>query len=119
MISQKTLKAIEFNKILNSVAQFAVLSRTKEQIIASSPLTSLKEIEFLQSKTLEAYHLLYKHSIGGVYYFDNVNDELDRADKGGTLNNAELLRVGSNLKGARIIKNAVLSVNDEVDSRNS
>lgn len=113
MIAQKTIDAIELNKILNSVSTYAVLSRTKEQINAYSPLISLDEIEILQSKTQEAYQLLYKHSVGRVYYFDNVDKELDRADKGGTLNNAELLKIASNLKGARIIKNAILSVNDE------
>lgn len=113
MISAKTLKAIEYDKVLSSVSDYAVLLRTKENIKSFSPLTSLKEIEFLLKKTQESYNLLYKHNVSGVYFFDDVSEELDRAEKGGTLNNAELLRVSQNLKGVRILKNAITIVNDD------
>ena len=79
MISTKTLKAIEFDKVLNSVSDYAVLLRTKENIKSFSPLISLEEIEFLLKKTQESYDLLYKHNVGGVYYCDDVTQELDRA----------------------------------------
>ena len=41
-----------------------------------------------------------------------IEDELNRVDKGGVLNFAELLRVSENLKSARIIKSSFESVND-------
>ena len=113
MISNKTLKAIEYDKIMSDVANYAVLNKTKEDIRSFVPLTSPKEVETLLKKTDEAYKYLYTHSIGSVYYFDDVSDELKRVDIGGCLNPNELLRVTSNLKSARIMKTAVNSVNDE------
>ena len=51
--------------------------------------------------------------MGGIEYYDEPGDELERASKGSSLTLAELLRVARLLKSARIIKNAFTSVNDE------
>ena len=113
MISEKTLKSIEFDKVLLSVSQYAVLERTKNCIKSFSPLTSFAQVNRLQSMTKEGYDLLYKHNVSSVYYFDDVSDELQRADRNGTLNNAELLRIASNLKSARILRTSILNVKDD------
>lgn len=113
MILAKTLKTIEFDKVLSMLAEFGVLERTKASIIDFLPVTDIKEAEFLLKKTEEAYKLLYVYSIGGVFYCSDIDDELKRVDKGGTLNNGELLAVAENLKSARVIKSAIASVNDQ------
>lgn len=113
MIPVKTLKAVEFDKILSSVSSYAVLEQTKEEIESFCPTTELKAAQELLDKTEEAYKLLYVYSCGGVYYFKNISEELERVDKGGTLNNGELLSVAENLKSARIMKRAVAVVKDE------
>ncbi len=112
MISVKTLKAIEYDKIMSTVAEYAVLEHTKEYLRSFVPLTTLEDALSLQKKTDEAYTYLFKHSVGGVYYFDDVSDELKRADLGSTLNIVEILRVTANLKSARIAKNSIESIND-------
>ncbi len=113
MISEKTLKALEYDKILAEVCAFAVLGQTKNQILASKPLTCLNDAQILIKKTEEAYKYLFTYSTGGVYFFDDITDELKRVDVGGVLNNVELLRVLANLKSARIIQTALNSVRDE------
>lgn len=113
MISEKTLKTIEFDKILEAVKSRAVLDSTREIITEFSPSTDYKDAESLLKKTTEAYTLLYKHSIGGIYYFPDVADELKRANVGGTLSAGELLKISANLKSARLIKTAIESVHDE------
>ncbi len=113
MVESKTLKALEYDKILAEVSTFAVLQRTKNLINSFVPLTTLQEVEYLLKQTDEAYKYLYKYSTGGIYYFDDISEELKRVDVGGVLNNAELLHVLANLKSARIIKNAFNSVNDD------
>lgn len=95
------------------VATFAVLKKAKEELISFAPLTVFSDVNTLLCKTDEAYKYLYKYSTGGIYYFDDVSDELKRVDIGSTLNNVELLKVAANLKSARIIKAAINSVNDE------
>ncbi len=113
MIAEKTLKALEYDKIMADVAKFAVLEKTKEQISSFVPLTTLFEVEKLIKHTDEAYKYLYTYSTGGIYYFSDVSECLKRVDIGSSLNNAELLRVANNLKSARLIKTAIDSVNDE------
>ena len=113
MIPAKTLKTVEFDKILSSVSSFAVLDSTKREIINFQPTSDLVAACSLLNKTEEAFKLLYVYSVGGIYYFKDISEELERVDRGGTLNNAELLAVAENLKSARIIKRAVSSVKDE------
>lgn len=113
MISQKTLKAIEYDKIMSQVASFAVLNQTKEQLCSFVPLTTLSEVDFLLRQTEEAYKYLYVYSTGGINYFDDVTEQLKRVDIGGVLNNLELLKIAANLKSARLIKNAVDAVTDQ------
>ena len=112
MVSQKSLKAIEYDKIMADVASYAVLNKTKEFFNSFVPLTDFFAVKNLLEKTDEAYKYLYTYSTGGIYYFDDVSDELKRVDIGGTLNNLELLRVTANLKSARLIKSAINTVSD-------
>ena len=113
MIANKTLKAIEYDKIMADVSTFAVLSESKKTLSSFAPLTTLLEVENLMKRTDEAFKYLYTYSVGGIYYFDDILDELKRVDIGGTLNNVELLRVAANLKSARLIRTAIETVNDE------
>ena len=113
MISKKTISALEFNKVLLDLSGYAVLAKTKTVLQELNPSGILADAEKLLNTTEEAYNLLFKHSVGGVYYFSNVEDELKRADLGGTLSIAEILRVSAVLKSSRIARNSILSVNDE------
>ena len=113
MISLKSLKAIEYDKIMQNVSSCAVLEKTKEQLCSFVPLTTLCEVEILQKQTEEAYKLLYTYSTGGVYFADDISEQLKRVDIGATLTNGELLKVSQNLKSARIIRTAINSVNDQ------
>ncbi len=113
MVSAKTLKAIEYDKIMLKASEYAVLECTKKELAEFIPQTDFNNVKNLLDKTEEAFCLLYEFNAGEIYYFDDVNDELVRANAGGTLNNAELLRIASNLKGARILKNSILSIDNE------
>ncbi len=113
MISNKTLKAIEYDKIMADVANFAVLEKTKEELCSFVPLTAPSDVEILLNKTAESFKYLYTYSTGGIYYFDDVEEQLKRVDIGGTLTISEILKVTANLKSARIIKSAIASVSDQ------
>ncbi len=112
MISSKTLKAIEYDKILAILSNSAVLERTKNEILTFLPLTNLSDCKALLNRTEEAYRLLYEYNLSKIYYASEIDDELNRVDKGGVLNFGELLRVSENLKSARIIKSSFESIND-------
>ena len=88
MISEKTIKSLEFDKVLSILSKYAVLDRTKSDILNFSPVSDLHEVSVMLDKTREAYSLLYYYGVSGVFYFADITDELQRADAGGTLNNA-------------------------------
>lgn len=113
MISEKTLKSLEFDKVLANLSKYAVLDATKNGIENFYPVCDFAAAQTLLDKTREAYSLLYDYGLSGVFYFADISEELKRADAGGTLNNGELLRVHDNLKSARMLKAAVSSVKDE------
>ena len=113
MISKKTLLTIEYDKITDMVKEFAVLNRTKSNIANFSPISDLAYAKKMLEETRECYDLLYKHSVGGIFYFDEIIEELKRVEIGGVLNNAELLKVADNLKSARLLRTSISSVNDD------
>jgi len=112
MISEKTLKKIEFDKILNSLKDYAVLERTKSAINDMMPSADFSDAVYQLKKTEEAYRLLYFHSAVQIFFFDDVSEILDRVDKGGVIDPAEILKVSANLKSARILKGDVLKFDD-------
>ena len=113
MISDKTLKALEYDKILCSVSEYAALKKTKDNIVSLTPATDIKTERFMLDKTAEAFKLLFTYSITQIYYFEDLADEIKRVDAGGTLNIPEILRVAAALKSARLAKSSILSVNDD------
>ncbi|MBO5927415.1 MAG: endonuclease MutS2, partial [Clostridia bacterium] len=113
MILDKTLKTLEFDKIMASVSAYAVLDCSKDYVLNEKPCENIQQANFSLDKTEEAHKLLFTHNCSGVYFFDDVSEFLIRADMGGTLINGELLKIAENLKGARILKTTILSVKDE------
>ncbi|MDY6367967.1 MAG: endonuclease MutS2 [Clostridia bacterium] len=113
MISEKTLKAVEYDKILKDVASFATLEKTKDFILSFSPVCELNAVDFLLKKTAESFKLLYDYGQPEIYFCYELTDELNRVDAGGTLTAAEILSVTSALKSARIARTSILSVHDD------
>ena len=62
MISNKVLSSLQFDKILSKVADFAVLSCSKKEILQTLPNTNFKDVSYLLNYTQEAYNLISKDS---------------------------------------------------------
>ncbi len=113
MIEERVLSTLEYDKILNTCASFAVLGVTKDKIVNLKPLDELEEVKFLLKKTAEAYKLLYTHGVSGIEFFDPIFDELERASRGAVLSMGELLRIARILRSSRITYNSIACVTDE------
>lgn len=111
-MNQRISETLELNKILKSVASFAVLQKTKSDICSIIPQTELKEAQYLLSLTEEADKLLYRYGVGKIEDFGSFTDELERAKKGYSLSCKELLGVSALLRSARIAYKSVASVAD-------
>ena len=63
MISNKTLKSIEYDKILAILSSSAVLERTKNEILTFMPHTNIVECKAMLDRTEEAFRLLYDYNL--------------------------------------------------------
>lgn len=113
MISERVLKSLEFDKILNKIQSFAILDGTKQAILKITPDTDFDAVKNNLTLTNEANILLYKHNLPHVYYFSEFESEFLRAKKGGVLSLAELLKVAHLLKSSFIAKSSIDNVKDE------
>ena len=113
MISNKTLKSLEYDKVLSALLEYAVLDNTKNYINNFVPFSTFEEAQLSLNKTNEAYNLLFNNNVCGMFYADNIEEFIPRLKIGGVLNCSELLKIANNLKSARIIKNSILSINNE------
>lgn len=113
MISEKTLKSLEFDKILKIVSGYAVLDSSKAAIENLKPTSDRREVTYLLKSTEEAFKLLYKYSLERVPYCVSVINAVSRAEKGATLNMRELLDIAALLSASRTVKASIESVSDE------
>src|SRR5437879_560172 len=104
MISEKTLRTLEFDRVLERFAAHTSFSLSRERALALRPATSVEAVADLQAEVAEAWRLLDSRadvSLGGAH---DVRQEVTRASLGGTLDPAQLLDVLSTLESADRIR---------------
>ncbi len=101
--NQRHIRALELDKILKLLAAETACDDAAELALNLSPSSSLSEVQRLLGETDEAHRLMARFgspSFGGL---TNITNSLRRAEAGGTLNMAELLRVAGVLRSLRSI----------------
>ena len=94
-------KALELNKILESLAELTSCADSRENALSIIPATELYDAQTLINQTDAAYVLLAKFGSPSFGALKNVNSSLARASAGGTLTMRELLDVGEVLRVIR------------------
>ncbi len=97
----KHLTALEFDKILERLAEFTCCEDSREMALGQRPRHRLDEAQALMNQTRDAHMLLARFggpSFGGM---KNVNNALHRADAGSTLSMHELLEIAETLRVIR------------------
>ncbi len=103
-MNEKVLKTLEYNKIIEQLAEYAHSRHAKERCLALRPITDIAEIEQLQLQTKDALTRIFKSgalSFSGVH---DITDALKRLEIGGSLSTIELLRIASLLEAAKRAK---------------
>ena len=108
----KHAERLELDKILSSAAEYAALEESREAILSLSPASDLTEANRRLNMTEEATLLLYELGAGRLPDFSPVGDSLERAEKGATLSNAELLNAARLLSSARLCYSSVHALSD-------
>lgn len=113
MIDSKTLKTLEYDKVLDILSGYAASSYTKESIKKLIPNVSFNDVKNELELTKEAFVVLYELALTPNRYYDDLTDELNIARKNGVLSMRDLLRVAVTLKNIRSMKSCIDSVNSE------
>jgi DNA mismatch repair protein MutS2 len=100
-MDEKTLRTLEFPKVVEKLAEFAAFSASAALARALVPVASLDEALECQARTTEASKLLSIKadvSVGGAH---DIRAMVDLASRGGVLTESELLAVSSTLISSR------------------
>lgn len=101
---EKSFAKLELDQVLQLLAECAGSEEAKEACLQILPSSCLEEVEMLLQETTAASFLSTKKgypAFGGVR---DVSASLERADRGGCLQPAELLRIAGVLRCARTVK---------------
>ena len=103
-MNTKALKTLEFDKIIDRLAELAGSEPGRELCRRIEPLSSLSEIEQHQTETADALGRLLKNgrvSFGGI---TDIRADIKRLEIGSPLNAGELLRLARLLRTVSAVK---------------
>lgn len=104
MMDNKTLKVLEFDKIIERLKAFTVSAPGREKVEALVPFTEECQILDAIQETADAESCILKRGNPPLIAINDIRPALDRLDVGSTLNVAELLRISGILRSARTLK---------------
>lgn len=112
-MNDKTLKVLEYYKIIEKVAEKAESELGKEMVRSIKPKTEIMEVDYLQKETDEALKLLVKKGRPPLYGIQDISRELKIAEIGGVLDPGGLLKVADSLRVTRGLKGYIKEAKDE------
>ncbi len=101
---EKSLHTLELDRVLELLADTCVTEDGKALALSLRPSIDADDVRLFLQETSDACHMV---EIKGSPAFREVHDvraSLERADRGGSLNTRELLRIASVLRTARTVK---------------
>ena len=109
MISERTMRVLEFTRIREMLAEGALTEAGAEKCRTLVPMDDLAPVMDAQAETEEATVIL--HYVGGhpMAAFPDVRPALGICEKGGTLSAGMLLNVAELLRAARAARDALVT----------
>ena len=101
---EKSLRTLELPRVLQLLSGAAVSAEAKERALRVSPETEVEEVLRLLDQTDAARQMIGRRGAPSFSGVKPVGEALDRADRGGSLNTRELLRIADLLTAARRAK---------------
>ena len=103
-LNEKSLYTLELDQVLAQLAAAAVSEEAKERAAALQPEHDAEEVRQLLAQTSAACRMVERKGTPAFQGLKPVAASLNRADRGGSLNPAELLRIAGVLRCARLVK---------------
>jgi len=101
---EKSFLKLELDQVLIQLAECAGSEGGKSACLALRPNSDLEEVQLMQSQTTAASDLCTKKGNPSFTDLADPTDSLERADRGGSLQPKELLKIAGVLRCARTIK---------------
>ncbi len=103
-MNEKTLKRLEYNKVLEQLASFAGSALGRERALALEPVDNPDVVLRWQAETSEGRDLLRLDPTAEFGGWQDIRGQLRRAGRGAVLEPEELLAVADTLTAGRLIK---------------
>ncbi len=100
----RSIKVLEFDKILSRLSEHAVMESTKEEIISLKPSSKLKQVKKMLDETGEALTICVKCGSPSIYVSKDIRGSLKRVMIGGVLTCEELINISKTLSTSRGFK---------------
>ncbi len=108
-MNEKALRVLEFTKIREQLAAFALTDLGRERCLALVPSDDFQEIRKAQNETEEAVIILTYQGGNPLISFSDVRPYLSLAQKGSTLSQKALLMVAEALRAARSARSSLVT----------
>lgn len=112
-MNEKTLKVLEFDKIIEKIADKAESQLGKDMVMKIEPLTDMEKVEYLQNETKESLTLLIRKGSPPLYGISEISRELKLAEIGGALSPGSLFKVSDMLRVSRTLKGYLKEAKEE------
>lgn len=116
-MKERTLKVLEYHKIIDRLDEKAQSSLGKELVRELEPIKDKEKIEYYQRETEEAFNILLKKGSPPLYGINRLKSYLKRAEKGGMLNPADLIKISDSLRVVRALKSYIRDLREDKSLR--
>lgn len=111
MFDLKSLKTLEYDKILDMLATYAQSQGGKDKARSLTPFEDYEGVLHALAETEEADRTLFDFSVNPSFSVDDIDEVLARVSKGAVLAIADILKVGRTLRVSRRLKKSIYTVN--------
>ncbi len=101
---EKSLYKLELDQVLQQLADCCGSTEGKEAALRLRPTSDLEEVQALLQETSAAFDLTTKKGYPAFGDVKDVSASMERANRGGSLQPVELLRIAAVLRCARTVK---------------
>ncbi len=112
-MQDRNLRVLEFPKIREMLAAYAVTDMGRDAVHALEPLSEPEDVIRLQNQTEEADTVLSFSGANPTAYFKDIRAYLKLAAVGSTLSQKALLDVAEALKAARVMRTALVTERED------
>ena len=114
ILPQKTLKTLEFDKILELATTFSVSDVCHDSILSITPTADINEAKKNLAFLKEAYTIYHKYNYRPLSAYDDVTSILEKSKVLSILLMSELKAVAKTIASAALLKNTILKTLDEI-----